>query len=293
MYAWINDIQPGGVNRIHREERFPGGKGVHVALAVAELGEEVELLAFWGGATGQWIRQRCVELGVKCHGPELKGWSRTCVTLKSDGNFRDTEFLGRGPELSGDDYRKFLIDYQTLLADADVVCMSGSWPQGALPDAYAQMISLAHEAGKFTLLDTTGESLRLALDVRPGGVHLNRTEAAELFDSDDPRHVAGLLATRCEYALLTSGADGLFLSHGSALVHAHCHLDKIYSAVGSGDCLMAGSAVAIARRMDLEGTARLAVACGAANCIRQELGMLYRKDVEALLPRVIVTREST
>ena len=291
MYAWISNVQPGGVNRISREQRFPGGKGVHVALAVAELGEEVELLAFWGGTTGQWIKERCVELGVRCHGPELEGWSRTCMTVKSEGDFRDTELLGPGPELSGDDYRKFLIDYQRLLANADVVCMSGSWPQGALPDAYAQMITLAHEAGKFTLLDTTGEALRLGLDVHPGGVHLNRTEAAAFFGGDDPRHVAGLLAARCEYALLTSGADGLCLFHGSELVHARCHLDKIYSAVGSGDCLMAGVAVAIARRMDLEGIARLAVACGAANCIREELGMLYRKDVEALLERVIVTRE--
>ena len=41
---WIDSLEPGKVHRATREERYPGGKGVHVAMAAAELGEDVTLL---------------------------------------------------------------------------------------------------------------------------------------------------------------------------------------------------------------------------------------------------------
>jgi tagatose 6-phosphate kinase len=60
----------------------------------------------------------------------------------------------------------------------------------------------------------------------------------------------------------------------------------VRSAVGSGDCLTAGLAVAHDRGHDWRQALRLGVACGAANCLRPELGMIHRADVERLLPTV-------
>jgi len=288
-FAWVDHILPGEANRIQREKRFPGGKGVHVALAAAELGERVQLLAFWGGPTGHWIRTKCEELGVSCHGPEINDWSRTCITFKSKGEYHDTELLGAGPSIDGKDFERFITAYRELLKAADCVCMSGSWPHGAPPDAYAQLISIAQNMETPVLIDTTGEQLQHALTKRPAGVHLNRSEVQSLLNESDVRTAARRLARQCDYAIVTSGADGLFLAHDGDVVHARCHVDDVYSAVGSGDCLLAGFAVALARGTDIHDAARLAVACGAANCIREDLGMLYRTDVQRLLPSVTVS----
>jgi tagatose 6-phosphate kinase len=289
MFAWVESILPGGVNRIQKEKRFPGGKGVHVALAAAELGEKVQLLAFWGGPTGQWVKNSCEELGVSCHGPVIDDWSRTCMTFKSQDAYRDTELLGAGPNIDGEDFESFVNEYRKLVATTDCVCMSGSWPHGAPSDAYAQLITIAKSAEAPVLLDTTGEQLQHALKSRPVAVHLNRTEIQALLKEKDVRTAALFLAQKCEYAVVTSGPDGLYLAHGQEVVHAHCNIDQVYSAVGSGDCLVAGFAVALKRHMSIQDSARLAVACGAANCIREDLGMLYRKDVERLLPSVTVS----
>jgi tagatose 6-phosphate kinase len=56
--------------------------------------------------------------------------------------------------------------------------------------------------------------------------------------------------------------------------------------VGSGDCLLGGAAVGLARGLPPAEVLRLAVACGAANALTAETGVLRRHDVEALLPRV-------
>lgn len=282
-YAWLDGIQPGQVNRIQKEQRFPGGKGVHVALAVAELGEEVSLLGFWGGATGEWIRKTCEARGILCYGPETEAWSRTCVTFKSDNAFDETELLGAGPTIGESDFEKFLRDYEGLIADADAVTLSGSWPKGAPPDGYAQLLRIAHRAGKKTFLDTTGEQLAPALGTRPHVVHMNRTEALDHFREKDIQKSALLLAKTCTYAVVTSGAEGVYIAVDGDIHHAVCPVEKVYSAVGSGDCLLAGIAVALHRKMSVADAARLGAACGAANCIREDLGMFHKKDVERLL----------
>ncbi len=290
MYVWLKTLAAGQANSCRKEERFPGGKGVHVALALAELGEPVMLLGFWGGPTGQWIKEECEARGIACYGPELAGWSQTCFTIKAEEPFDDTELLGRGPSITAKDFESFVTTFNYLLSKATQVSLSGSWPPGAPANAYALLIARAAQAGKNTFLDCSGEQLRWALAQKPFAVHVNQQEGQHLFQAESPAQTAFLLAKQCTYAAVTAGADGLYLASGPELIHTRCPVEEVYSAVGSGDCLLAGLAFAFNQGLDSLAVASLAVACGAANCIRPELGLLYRKDVEILRPRVVVEK---
>lgn len=285
-FVWLEDFVQGGVNRILRDQRFPGGKGVHVALAAAELGEPVNLLGFWGGPTGQWIREICESKGVACYGPEIEDWSRTCLTFKTEGPYEHTEILGAGPNVSKKDFEDFLHLYKQLLDNASCVTMSGSWPKGVEKNAYAQLVQAGKQAGKKTFLDCTGEQLEQAFAKRPHAVHLNRSEGKAHFGVDAPELIAQKLAEHCDWAVVTAGAKGLYLMQDSQLIHAECKVEHVLSPVGSGDCLLAGIAVAHVRGLGMDDTARLGVACGAANCVREDLGMLYKSDVEMFMERV-------
>ncbi len=53
--------------------------------------------------------------------------------------------------------------------------------------------------------------------------------------------------------------------------------------------LVAGLVVAGKRNLNLSETAKLAVACGSANCVREDLGMFYKKDVDTLLTQTELT----
>lgn len=286
-------LQAGKSHRAGAEQRYPGGKGVHVALAVAELGEPSELLGFWAGATGDWLRDQCLHYGVSCHGPEIAGQNRSCLTLRTDDpEWRDTEILGPGPLISPADYEAFLLEYTELLERASVVVLSGSWPPGSPAGAYGPMIDLSREKGIPAWLDCSGELLRLALPHRPFGLHLNKTEALEglpaSFSGPPERYYLQFV----RMLALTAGKDGLYLSADSVTLHANCKLDQIVSAVGSGDCLSAGLVVAQYRGLDMGQMAKLGASCGSANCLREDLGLLYRKDVEDLLEKVVVTAVS-
>ena len=286
MYIHFDGITPGKANRIAKEFRYPGGKGVHVALALRELEEKVILLAFWGGANGKWIRNKCKEVGIRCIGPKIKEQSRICYTFKTDDRFSETEILGRGPEISTRTCEKFINEFRDVMQKTEIVAISGSLPPGCPPDFYNQLLKIANETGKPVFIDCVGEPLRQVANDYWGGIHLNFNEFRELLPAKDQADAARQLSTKCKYAALTDGKKGLYLACDSTLIHAYLHIEKVYSSVGSGDCLLAGLVAAHRRGYSLSEMARLGVACGTAKCINDELGSMRIADVIEFLPHV-------
>ncbi len=289
-YTWIDAIHPGRVNRAKKEVQFPGGKGVHVALACAEMSCEVTLLGFWGGPTGDWIRDQCLKYSIRSDGIKVAEWSRTCQSFKSDNEFDETEILGVGPAITHSLQDKLDQLLQQFMPVVSCVSMSGSWPQGASSDAYARMITICNERNKDVFLDCTGEQLENALPVKPYSIHLNTSEARNLFGNLEPEKLALELSRHCTLAAITEGKKGLYLCDGKEMVHGNVSVNQCFSAVGSGDCLVAGLMMAHEKKMGLAESARLGVACGSANCVRKDLGMLNKKDVNDLLGQVSIEK---
>jgi len=88
--------------------------------------------------------------------------------------------------------------------------------------------------------------------------------------------------------VLSLGALGAVAMDESGVWHAAVELEQVRNAVGSGDCFLAGMAVAIKRDEPLQEALRLAVACGAANAMDVETGYVRPDQVEALLGLVRV-----
>ncbi|MGI8907096.1 MAG: 1-phosphofructokinase family hexose kinase [Candidatus Sumerlaeaceae bacterium] len=287
--VWIDEFEPGKVHRAKQEKRYPGGKGVHVALALAELGSKARLLGFWGGPSGAWIRQQCESAGVHCVGPGVDEWNRTCMTLKSDGVYDETELLGVGPRIKKEDCSAFRKGFLQELDTVSAVTLSGSWPPGAPRGSYADLVAACSARSIRTYIDCSGEELKLTFKERPDCIHVNQTEATGLFGSMDPQKAAEELHRHCKLAVVTCGAEGAYFLSDGVAAHAQCSIASVRSSVGSGDCLLAGVAAAHEQGCDFEAMIRLAAASGAANCLREELGMLRSSDVEALVPQVKVT----
>ena len=288
-YSWIDQISPGEINRIQKQKEFPGGKGVHVAFAISEIGEPSAVMGFWAGATGSWIKEKCFNEGIICYGPAIKGSNRKCYTFRSvlqGQKWNNTELLESGPEIETEDFKLFKEEFLKLSQMADLICLSGSWPIQSPPSAYKELILIAKNSNKRVILDASGIQLEYAIKALPYGLHLNLEEAKELCKSDDIKTIFKYLSNYVELVALTMGKDGLYLKYKNRLIHANVHIEHVFSAVGSGDCLTAGIAYAVNKNMNLEDIAKWGVACGAANCLREDLGMLYKKDVDHLSGQV-------
>jgi len=287
-YIHFKNFLPGKSNRIIREQKYPGGKGVHVAFALKELNEDTVLLAFWGGDNGKWIKEQCIKTGIECIGPQTEEPNRICYTFKTEDNFNETEILGIGPDINSSAHDKFIYEFRKILPQTEIIVISGSLPPGCPADLYQNILDIATGEKIPLFIDCVGEPFRLATRYYCEGIHLNYKEFNELFSAGDQANAAKLLATKSRYAAITDGKKGLYLASNKTLIHAHLYLEKIYSAVGSGDCLLAGLVASRRREYSLSEMACLGVACAAAKCVHDELGLIHIKDVLDLLPKVNV-----
>ncbi|SMO52743.1 1-phosphofructokinase family hexose kinase [Fodinibius sediminis] len=292
----IDQIQRGTTNRSAAESFYPGGKGIHTAFALRELGQQVMVLGVWGGQTGQWLKEQCLERDIEPVGPHVEAWTRICITNQSATEWNETEILGGGPSIAAHQVRKFKTTYQQCLADENIkaVTIGGSAARGFGDKLYAEMIELAQEAGRPVFLDASGLLLKNALAAQPYAIHINRDEGKQLCGKEDPAAIARWLSAHCTLAAVTNGADGLYLLHDGQLWHSSHYLapSEIHSTIGSGDCLLAGLCLATFNYDFPEQWAKFATACGSANCISPQLGMLAAADVHKIFEHVTVTSVS-
>jgi len=291
----IDALRPGEVSRALDEQAYPGGKGLHVAQTIAALGERVQLIGLVDPAHRNMIGRLMCERGVLFHGIEVTDNLRTCMALQ-DANGQITEVLGQGPLLDSAQQEALLRAFRRGVDDSDLIVLSGSLPRGFPSTTYAELATYVREAGKRCLIDAGGELLQHAAQVRPFLIKPNRDVISELLGRPIVDLDAAVEAVRelhrqgIAMPVVTMGALGAVAAVASGIWHASIELAEVRNTVGSGDCLLAGMTVGMARNMNLEETFRLGVACGSANAQGQETGFVERRAVEALLAEVRVHR---
>src|SRR5262249_48002577 len=131
-----------------------------------------------------------------------------------------------------------------------------------------------------------------AVAARPFLVKPNREEAEALTGRtiDGPAAAARVALALAEQGIampvVSLGAAGAVAAREGLAVHAWISLPAAAHPVGSGDCVLGGVAVGLARARDVDDVLRLGVACGAANTLSPETGWVRRDDVDRLRPRV-------
>jgi len=289
----VEALSLGEVHRALSVHATPGGKGVHVARTIAALGEPVQLIGLIDCARREWFEAELSRWGVEFHGIEVAAM-RTCITLReADG--RCTEVLESGEVLGATERAALLDTLRKLALQSALVVLSGSLPPGFDDDSYAQLVHELRAAGTRCLVDASGAALRHALDAAPFLLKPNRAEASTLLGrpvgslENALEAVSAITRRGVSWPLLSLGVDGALLGDGSRVLHAHVDIGRAVNPVGSGDCLLGGLAVALARGQSSEESLRLGVACGAANAASIEIGWAARAEIDALLPRVRVS----
>jgi len=288
------ELRAGAVNRASSVRAYPGGKGLHVARAVGALGEPATLVGLIDAAHRRFFEDALSPVGVSFQGIVTLQEVRTCLTLREAGGRRVTEVLEPGPEVDEAGQRALCDAFLAAARGSAVAVLSGSAPRGVPEDVYARMAGALRESGVRCLVDTSGGLLRAAVQARPFLIKPNRQELEALVGhglegvAEAAAAARGLCARGITMVVVSLGGEGALLASASdgRVCHAIAPPQPPANTVGSGDCLLAGVAVGLARGLPLEEILRLGVACGTANTLSAEHGYVRREHVDALLPQV-------
>jgi len=287
-----DELRLGAVNRARDILVYPGGKGLHVALTIAALGEPVRLVGLIDAAHRREFEDVLGGRGVVFDSVEAGGPLRTCLALRDLGGARVTEILEPGPSIDTDTRRELQARFLEHASRSAVAVLSGSAPPGFDDGVYGDLVSATRNAGVRCLVDTSGGLLRQAVEARPFLIKPNRDEAEALAGHtiDGPEAAArvgrALVARGIGMVVVSLGAAGAIAAGPDGVIHARVSVPAVANPVGSGDCLLGGVAVGLARGATMADALRLGVACGAANVLTSETGRVRREDVEVLLARV-------
>ncbi len=284
------------LGQIHRPEQViptPGGKGCNVARGLKSLGESPVVTGWVGGFAGQFIEAGLRREGIGASFVHTDFESRTCLSILDAETKTLTEIYEKGAAVPADKVDEFEEHFRAIIGDYAAVTFSGSLPPGVPKDFYGRLLEISRAAGVPAFLDSSGEAFKIGVEVgKPQLIKPNKKEFAELFGRKiktraDFTQAAIEISTHDQtLVVLSLGADGAIAANRSQVFRVRPPRIAIKSAVGSGDCMLAGIAYGLTHSFSLEDAVKYGVAAGTANALTVGAGIFSKEDFERVLAQV-------
>lgn len=273
----------------HTPRFEPGGCGVNVSRAIRKLGGVSTALFPCGGPTGEYLLDLLHQEGLVGQPIPVKGWTRESLVVLEESSGRQFRFGMPGSSLSEKEWRNCLDALAGANRTPDYIVASGSLPPGVPDDFYAQVARIGKGLGARVIIDTSGNSLRLALQegvylIKPNIRELGELVGKNLVDETSQREIVMEMVRsgQCAVVALSLGAGGVLLATADGCERLQTPLVPIKSKVGAGDSMVAGIVLSLARGFQVRDAVRFGVATGAAAVMTPGSELCRREDAERL-----------
>ena len=287
----VEDFQLGMTNRTDSELLLPGGKGINVSTVLKNLGIENTALGFTAGFTGNEIRRKVEEIGVKADFIQIReGVSRINLKLKSiDG----TEINGQGPSISEEKIEQLMTRLDEM-GEGDVLFLSGSIPASMPDDTYQKIMERLKDKGVLISVDATQELLLKVLPYHPFLIKPNNHELGEIFgvelrtrESVVP-YGKKLQEMGAENVLISMAGEGAVLIASDGQVYdAPAPKGILKNGVGAGDSMVAGFMAGWLERKEYRHAFHMGVAAGSASAFSEQLAV--KEEIDQVYEQVVKT----
>ncbi len=271
-----------------------GGKGVNVSQVLKSLGAKTKACGFVGGAAGWFIVDQLRRDDIPTIFIPLKEETRTSLTIIDTSRGKITRILEYGPRVSRVDFRLFKERFMANLSECAFVVFSGRNAYGLSDSTYRQLIQLTKRLGVLSVLDTSGPALIEGLKARPFIIKPNVREAESIVKNKLRSLKQIKEATRYLHnkgiaiVIVSMGFRGAVFSNGRESCHVLPPMIKTKNTVGCGDALVGGFLYSWMQSRDFVASCVMAVACGTANALTINPGVISLKEVYRLKKRIKV-----
>lgn len=282
----VPEFRMGMTNRTGTEMMLPGGKGINVSTVLKNLGIENTALGFVAGFTGEEIRRRVEEIGIRTEFIGIEeGFSRINLKIK---NIEGTEINGNGPVIRGDKVDR-LMEYLKRLGSEDYLVLAGSILP-SLPDSiYRDIIREMESRGVQVVVDATKDLLTNVLAYHPFLIKPNNHELGEIFNTklttreEVIPYAEKLRAQGAANVLVSMAGEGAVLAAADGRIYtAPAPKGVLVNGVGAGDSMVAGFLAGWLEQKDYSHAFYMGISAGSASAFsdylatEEEIRTVYR-----------------
>ena len=268
----------------------PGGGGINVTRAIANLGGNSIAVYPLGGPTGEAYRGFAAEAGILGHVLRIAGNTRESFTVNETSTGEQYRFVLPGPHLREPEWRACLSVVGDNLPRGGYLVASGSLPPGVPVDFYAMLARMVRDQDVRVVVDASGPPLEAALAEGVFLIKPSRDELAELvgapgeLEPDEQVQAIGTLVRdgRARHVALSLGAHGALLGSADGVLRLPTPQVDVVSTVGAGDSFLAGLVLRMAEGQSIGSAFRTAVAAGSATAMMPGTELCRSDDVARL-----------
>jgi len=286
-------------NRWTGTNLYAGGKGIDVSRAIHEMGGRTTAYGFVGGPDGRILEILLDKEGVSFSFTPIEQETRTNFIVTETSTYHQTRIDAPGPRISKKELERFIAKLRRIYPSPDLMVIGGSIPPGIPDNIYYDLVMEAKGYGITTIVDSEGQWLEEGIRAKPYLIKPNVHEAEELLKVELSTEKAiingalGLVEAGIEVVVISRGKKGIIAATKERIIKAVSPPVKVKSAVGAGDCAIAGLALKLAYGEPLVEACRLAVAMGSAAVLTPGTELCHKADVEKLLPQIKVWETAT
>ena len=293
VHCYAENFQPFHENLARITANDAGGKGVNISRALTVNGVDNTALVVLGCENADSFRRALDADGIPYCEIAVVGRIRENITLHTnDAPETRISFAG----FSANDQLMDRVEEQlrSLLKAGDILTFTGRNPEGISMARVKKMLTDLRTRGIKIVLDSRSFDKQDMLDVSPWLIKPNEEEVGsyvdvEVHDFQDAKLAAeALRAKGIENVMISLGAKGAMLCCADGCYVAHAPKINALSTIGAGDSSIGGFCAAAKAGQSASDMLRHAVAYGSAACMTEGTQPPLAKDVQALLPTVIV-----
>jgi 1-phosphofructokinase family hexose kinase len=242
----IDDLTAGAVHRARSQTLSAGGKGTLVVRALSRLEVRAVGIAPVAGVTGELVSRLIGEEGLPMETTAVSGATRAAVSIVEGATKRDTVINGPGPATDDALWDEHIAAVLRLLhrVKPRYFVIAGRPPLSAGATAASRLLKEATRLDIKTVLDVSSPILEALVTDEPWLVKVNADEAATALDeslgASGPALIKAMRFMGARNVVLTDGTRRIYAVVDGQSVEALPPMATTVSAVGCGDCFLAG-----------------------------------------------------
>ena len=269
-----------------------GGKGFNVSRLLCALNTPSIAVGFVGGRTGERLQNGLHALGIDSDFVWIEGETRTNISIVTKRHDHYVKVNEKGPLVDLPTQQKLLEKIQVLARIGDWWVLAGSLPPGVPQSFYVEVIQILNEQQVMTILDTTGEALKLGCQEEVFLVKPNSEETRQLtgLPVETPIEIAIAAAEirkmGAQNVVISMGKTGALLQTAEETWLAHSPMIKEKNPIGAGDSMVGGLVWALQQGLSTKEALAWGIASGAATASLSGTEVGSRPLIEELLTLV-------
>ncbi|VFP83134.1 1-phosphofructokinase [Candidatus Erwinia haradaeae] len=291
LVGYTSDLQYGHINVVNTLGLHAGGKGINVAKILTSLGVDVTVFGFLGKENQEAFKSLFINTGIIDRFRMVEGHTRINVKLTTQQG-KLTELNFSGFKITKNEWEDFATESFTFFSQFDMICVSGSLPEGLLISSFSEWMQQLCRSCPFIVFDSSRDALVAGIHTKPSLIKPNRHEL-EIWANRHLPTIKDVIATAytlhhqgIEHVVVSLGDEGAIWINSNGAWIAKPPSCNVISTVGAGDAMVGGLMYGLLMKKSSEYTLRLATALAVLTVNQSNVGITNLAALYTMMERV-------